>query len=113
MNRAARMRQLATLALEVAAIAPDRFSKYGTTTYIPRELVERIRAECDEQKIDWRRVKADVRDERLAFKKYDDAVRDLGPELGGFSIADLLADNFPWPLEKCQTMAARVRAARA
>lgn len=40
---------------------------------------------------------------------YDNAVRDLGPDLGGGSLVDLLADNMPdLPLGVIQQLAARV-----
>ncbi len=40
-----------------------------------------------------------------AKEVYRLAVRDLGRDLGGSSLTDLLADNFEWPLSKCQQIA--------
>lgn len=39
---------------------------------------------------------------------YDRARRDLGDDLDGGSLVDLLADNFPWPLDYCRAMAAHL-----
>jgi hypothetical protein len=37
-----------------------------------------------------------------AVAKLAAARASLGPDLGGYSITDLLADNFPWSLEQCK-----------
>jgi len=47
---------LAAMALEVAAAAPERFNKYGMSTVIPRELVQRIRTYAEQHGFDWRKV---------------------------------------------------------
>lgn len=39
---------LAAMALEVAASAPERFNKYGSTSYVPRELITRIRTYAEQ-----------------------------------------------------------------
>lgn len=41
-----------------------------------------------------------------ALEVWDSARRALGPNLGGHSLVDLLADNFPWPLARCREIAA-------
>ncbi len=38
-----------------------------------------------------------------------DARRELGLNLCGCSIVDLLADNFPWSLEQCRQIAQELR----
>jgi hypothetical protein len=43
-----------------------------------------------------------------AVDVYKNAAADLGPELSGFSIVDLLADNFPWSITKCREIAKQV-----
>lgn len=40
---------------------------------------------------------------------YEKAKRDLGSDLAGYSLVDLLADNFPWSLEQCRQIAQAVR----
>lgn len=40
-----------------------------------------------------------------AREKLAAARADLGHDLAGYSITDLLADNFPWSLEQCRQIA--------
>ncbi len=37
------------------------------------------------------------------------ARKELGHEIAGHSIVDLLADNFPWSLEQCRQIAQELR----
>jgi len=48
-------------------------------------------------------------DVKKARAKWEAAKKDLGPDLGGFSLVDLLADNFEWPLAKCKEIAAKLK----
>lgn len=48
-----------------------------------------------------------------ALAAYDRARQDLGPELCGYSLVDLLADYFAaWPLEHCRAVAGLCRELR-
>lgn len=40
-----------------------------------------------------------------AREVYRAAAEELGEDLGGYSLTDLLADNFLWPLTKCENVA--------
>jgi len=48
-------------------------------------------------------------DVKAAKAKYAVAQKALGKDLGGFSLVDLLADNFSWPLAKCKEIAAFIK----
>jgi hypothetical protein len=47
------------LALEVAVAAPEQFSVHGTKSYVPRQLIEKLREELERQGVDWRKVRRD------------------------------------------------------
>lgn len=47
-----------------------------------------------------------VEQARLVLER---ARHQLGHDLGGFSVIDLLADNFPWSLEQCRQIAQEIR----
>jgi hypothetical protein len=66
-RRPAFVRELALLAIEVAAEAPERFTGVGSSrTYIRRRTVQRIRDVCDRAGIDWRGVKARTEEQQRA-----------------------------------------------
>lgn len=56
---------LASVALRLAIVAPERFSKYGYTTCVPRRDIKRARELLDECGVNWRALKRE-RAARLA-----------------------------------------------
>jgi hypothetical protein len=60
------VRALAARAVQVAMEAPERFNKYGSTTYVRRTLVREIREICDAAGLDWRVMHEQRKAERRA-----------------------------------------------
>lgn len=53
--------ELAMLVFALAIAAPGKFSRIGHRAVVPRDLVRRARAQCEELGLDWRAVHKEIR----------------------------------------------------
>lgn len=60
---------LEKLAIELALTAPVKFSKYGDVAYVPRAVINDIRAELDRLGIDWKQIIKNTEKRRLEAAK--------------------------------------------